>query len=84
MSGDFRGWDRALTALFLAQLAHSWSGAPLINVADKTLGCVPAPDHAPAQAPGAAVHDHGLKTSHTAESNPRSSGSAGRLAEKYP
>ena len=43
MSGDFRGWDRALAGLFLAQLGRYRSGIPLINVVDKTLGYVPGP-----------------------------------------
>jgi phosphoglycerate dehydrogenase-like enzyme len=41
MSGDFRGWDKALTDLFLAQLQRYRSGSPLINVVDKALGYVP-------------------------------------------
>lgn len=41
MSGDFRGWDRALAGLFLAQLRRYRSGEPLINVVDKSLGYVP-------------------------------------------
>jgi phosphoglycerate dehydrogenase-like enzyme/DNA-binding transcriptional ArsR family regulator len=41
MSGDARGWDRALTDLFLAQLARYRAGRPLENVVDKSLGFVP-------------------------------------------
>lgn len=42
MSGDFRGWDRALTGLFLEQLTRYRAGLPLANVVDKTLGYVPS------------------------------------------
>jgi phosphoglycerate dehydrogenase-like enzyme len=42
MSGDFRGWDRALTGLFLEQLGRYRAGLPLVNVVDKTLGYVPS------------------------------------------
>lgn len=38
MSGDTRGWDRALTELFLAQLRRYRAGRPLVNVVDKSLG----------------------------------------------
>jgi phosphoglycerate dehydrogenase-like enzyme len=41
MSGDFRGWDRALADLFLAQLERYRSGEALANVVDKALGYVP-------------------------------------------
>lgn len=41
MSGDFRGWDTALTGLFLAQLKRYRAGRPLANVVDKNLGYVP-------------------------------------------
>lgn len=41
MSGDARGWDRALTDLFLAQLERYRAGKPLVNVVDKSLGFVP-------------------------------------------
>ena len=40
MSGDFRGWDRALTGLFLDQLRRWQAGQPLANVVDKRLGFV--------------------------------------------
>ncbi len=40
MSGDFRGWDRALTDLFLAQLRRYQAGQPLLNVVDKDLGFI--------------------------------------------
>jgi phosphoglycerate dehydrogenase-like enzyme len=40
MSGDARGWDRALTDLFLAQLKRYRAGQSLANVVDKTLGFV--------------------------------------------
>ena len=42
MSGDFRGWDTALTGLFLAQLKRYRVGQPLANVVDKNLGYVPS------------------------------------------
>lgn len=42
MSGDFRGWDEALTGLFLDQLRRYRAGRPLANVVDKTLGYVPS------------------------------------------
>ena len=45
MSGDFRGWDRALTGLFVDQLRRWQAGRPLANVVDKRLGFV-----APAEA----------------------------------
>jgi hypothetical protein len=41
MSGDFRGWDQALTGLFLDQLRRYQAGAPLLNVVDKHLGFIP-------------------------------------------
>jgi phosphoglycerate dehydrogenase-like enzyme len=41
MSGDFLGWDTALTGLFRAQLARYRAGEPLANVVDKQLGYVP-------------------------------------------
>jgi phosphoglycerate dehydrogenase-like enzyme len=41
MSGDFRGWDQALTGLFLDQLRRYQAGAPLLNVVDKRLGFIP-------------------------------------------
>jgi phosphoglycerate dehydrogenase-like enzyme len=40
MSGDFRGWDQALTGLFLDQLRRYQAGQPLANVVDKRLGFV--------------------------------------------
>ncbi|HUY44745.1 MAG TPA: hypothetical protein VMV92_03325 [Streptosporangiaceae bacterium] len=40
MSADFRGWERALTDLFLAQLSRYRAGQPLANVVDKELGFV--------------------------------------------
>jgi phosphoglycerate dehydrogenase-like enzyme len=40
MSGDFRGWERALVDLFLRQLASYQDGRPLVNVVDKELGFV--------------------------------------------
>jgi D-isomer specific 2-hydroxyacid dehydrogenase, NAD binding domain len=42
MSGDFRGWDEALTGLFLDQLRRYRAGRLLANVVDKTLGYVPS------------------------------------------
>ncbi|HEY2519913.1 MAG TPA: D-2-hydroxyacid dehydrogenase [Streptosporangiaceae bacterium] len=42
MSGDFRGWDQALTSLFLDQLRRWQAGRPLANVVDKRLGFVPS------------------------------------------
>jgi len=42
MSGDFRGWDRALTGLFLEQLKRYRVGRRLANVVDKNLGYVPS------------------------------------------
>jgi len=42
MSGDFRGWDRALTGLFLEQLKRYRAGGRLANVVDKNLGYVPS------------------------------------------
>jgi phosphoglycerate dehydrogenase-like enzyme len=41
MSGDSRGWDTALTSLFLDQLKRYLAGQPLRNVVDKHLGFVP-------------------------------------------
>jgi phosphoglycerate dehydrogenase-like enzyme len=41
MSGDFLGWDTALTGLFRVQLARYRAGEPLANVVDKQLGYVP-------------------------------------------
>lgn len=41
MSGDFRGWEQALTSLFVDQLRRYQSGAPLRNVVDKHLGFIP-------------------------------------------
>jgi phosphoglycerate dehydrogenase-like enzyme len=41
MSGDARGWDQALTSLFLAQLMRFSTGQPLGNVVDKALGFAP-------------------------------------------
>lgn len=41
MSGDSRGWDRALAELFLAQLKRYRAGEPLVNVVDKNLGFAP-------------------------------------------
>jgi phosphoglycerate dehydrogenase-like enzyme len=40
MSGDSRGWDTALTSLFLDQLKRYLAGQPLRNVVDKRLGFV--------------------------------------------
>lgn len=40
MPADFRGWERALTDLFLAQLSRYRAGQPLANVVDKELGFV--------------------------------------------
>jgi phosphoglycerate dehydrogenase-like enzyme len=41
MSGDFRGWERALVDLFLSQLRRYRAGEPLANVVDKRLGFIP-------------------------------------------
>ncbi len=41
MSGDFRGWERALVDLFLGQLGRYRAGEPLANVVDKRLGFIP-------------------------------------------
>jgi phosphoglycerate dehydrogenase-like enzyme len=41
MSGDFDGWEGALTGLFLSQLRRFRAGEPLVNVVDKELGFVP-------------------------------------------
>ena len=41
MSGDFRGFEEALTSLFLAQLHRYLAGEPLVNVVDKRLGFLP-------------------------------------------
>lgn len=41
MSGDFRGFEEALTGLFLAQLRRYLAGGPLVNVVDKQLGFLP-------------------------------------------
>jgi phosphoglycerate dehydrogenase-like enzyme len=41
MSGDSRGWDTAVTSLFLDQLKRYLAGDPLRNVVDKRLGFVP-------------------------------------------
>jgi phosphoglycerate dehydrogenase-like enzyme len=38
MSGDFRGWEQALTSLFVEQLHRYRAGQPLRNVVDKRLG----------------------------------------------
>jgi phosphoglycerate dehydrogenase-like enzyme len=38
MSGDFRGWEQALTSLFTDQLRRWQAGQPLRNVVDKRLG----------------------------------------------
>jgi phosphoglycerate dehydrogenase-like enzyme len=38
MSGDFRGWEQALTGLFVDQLRRYRAGQPLRNVVDKRLG----------------------------------------------
>jgi len=40
MSGDFQGWQQALTGLFTDQLRRWQAGQPLINVVDKRLGFV--------------------------------------------
>ena len=42
MSGDFQGWDSAVTGLFLRQLRRYLAGQPLANIVDKTLGYVPS------------------------------------------
>jgi phosphoglycerate dehydrogenase-like enzyme len=42
MSGDFRGWEKTVTDLFLAQLRRYQAGQPLANVVDKQLGFAPA------------------------------------------
>lgn len=47
MSGDSRGWDRAVADLFLAQVARYRAGLPIRNVVDKTLGYAPAPPAGP-------------------------------------
>jgi phosphoglycerate dehydrogenase-like enzyme len=41
MSADFRGFEGALTGLFLDQLRRFRAGEPLLNVVDKELGFVP-------------------------------------------
>lgn len=41
MSGDFRGFEQALSGLFLAQLRRYLAGEPLVNVVDKRLGFLP-------------------------------------------
>jgi len=41
MSGDARGWERAMADLFLDQLKRYRAGEPLVNVVDKSLGFVP-------------------------------------------
>jgi phosphoglycerate dehydrogenase-like enzyme len=38
MSGDFLGWEQALTSLFTDQLRRWQAGQPLLNVVDKRLG----------------------------------------------
>jgi phosphoglycerate dehydrogenase-like enzyme len=40
MSGDFCGWEQALTGLFTDQLRRWQAGQPLLNVVDKRLGFV--------------------------------------------
>jgi len=40
MSGDFLGWEQALTSLFTDQLGRWRAGRPLRNVVDKRLGFV--------------------------------------------
>jgi phosphoglycerate dehydrogenase-like enzyme len=40
MSGDFLGWEQALTSLFTDQLRRWQAGLPLLNVVDKRLGFV--------------------------------------------
>src|ERR1700761_4731807 len=40
MSGDFLGWEQALTSLFTDQLRRWQAGRPLLNVVDKRLGFV--------------------------------------------
>ncbi|HEX4256410.1 MAG TPA: D-2-hydroxyacid dehydrogenase [Streptosporangiaceae bacterium] len=40
MSGDFLGWEQALTSLFTDQLRRWQTGRPLLNVVDKRLGFV--------------------------------------------
>jgi phosphoglycerate dehydrogenase-like enzyme len=42
MSGDFEGWQQALTGLFTDQLRRWQAGQPLLNVVDKRLGFVPS------------------------------------------
>jgi phosphoglycerate dehydrogenase-like enzyme len=42
MSGDFLGFEEALTDLFLAQLRRYLAGEPLVNVVDKRLGFLTA------------------------------------------
>jgi phosphoglycerate dehydrogenase-like enzyme len=42
MSGDFEGWEQALTGLFTDQLRRYRAGRPLRNVVDKRLGFVTA------------------------------------------
>ena len=41
MSGGFRGFEEALTGLFLAQLRRCPAGGPLVNVVDKQPGFRP-------------------------------------------
>jgi phosphoglycerate dehydrogenase-like enzyme len=41
MSGDFGGYEEALSSLFLDQLSRYQAGTPLINVVDTGLGFVP-------------------------------------------
>ncbi len=53
MSGDFRGWDEALTGLFLDQLKRYRAGRPLANVVDKRLGYVPSASSASSTASAA-------------------------------
>jgi phosphoglycerate dehydrogenase-like enzyme len=43
MSGDYRGWETAVTELFLDQLRRYRAGQPLANVVDKQLGFIPGP-----------------------------------------
>jgi phosphoglycerate dehydrogenase-like enzyme len=43
MSGDFVGWQSALTGLFTDQLRRYRAGQPLLNVVDKKLGYLSRP-----------------------------------------
>lgn len=52
MSGDFLGWRRALTDVFVDNLRRWRRGDPLRNVVDKQRGYVPTDDDAPAARDG--------------------------------